>query len=81
MKWAFEFKVSHGYRYLFLVQKRWIPGKGPRNVRQIYIGTAETLYEKFHADIGNLSLKTYSFGLPAALIHAARQTGLLDALE
>ena len=81
MRWAFEFKNSRGYRYLCLVHKQWIPGKGPRNVRQIYIGTADTLYEKLHAGLGELSLRTYSFGLQAALLFAARETGLLEALE
>lgn len=81
MKWAFEFKNSRGYRYLCLVQKKWIPGKGPRNVRQIYVGTADTLYQKLTAGLGDLSLRTFPFGLQAALVQAARETGLLEALE
>ncbi len=40
MTWAFEWKNSRGYRYMCLVQKRRTE-KGPRNVRQIYVGTAD----------------------------------------
>lgn len=81
MKWAFEFKNSRGYRYLCLVQKRWVPGKGPRNVRQLYVGNPEALFRKLSAGLGDLSLRTFPFGLQAALLHAARETGLLEALE
>ena len=72
MKWAFEFKNSRGYRYLCLVQKQWIPGKGPRNVRQIYVGTADALIHKLTAGLGGLSLRTFPFGKNAAYLHAGR---------
>ena len=51
MKWSFELRNCRGYRYLYIVQKAWTK-KGPRNVRQIYIGTASKLYERLHARRG-----------------------------
>ena len=80
MKWFFELRNCRGYRYLYIVQKAWTK-KGPRNVRQIYIGTASKLYERLHARPGALSLRTFPFGKNAADLHAARETGFLKALE
>ncbi|MGH9920005.1 MAG: hypothetical protein ACRD6W_14210, partial [Nitrososphaerales archaeon] len=77
MSWAFEWKNSRGYRYLCIVQKKWTP-KGPRNVRQIYLGTADNVHAKLTQPPRHL--KTFPFGKSAALLHAARRTGLWDAL-
>lgn len=76
MSWGFEFKTVHGCRYLYLIEKKRLP-QGPRNVRQIYVGNAETLLRKL-ASSGE-PLKSFEFGKMAALLHAARETGLLDA--
>ena len=81
MSWIFEFRPCRGYRYLYIVQKARVPGKGPRNVRQIYIGTADTLYRRLTAGPQGLHLRTFPFGREAALLYAARRTGLLPALE
>ena len=78
MGWAFEWKNTHGYRYLCLVEKRRTP-KGPRNVRQIYLGTADNVYDKLTQP--PRYLKSFPFGKSAALLHAARRTGLWDALQ
>lgn len=80
MKWSFELRNCRGYRYLYIVQKAWTK-KGPRNVRQIYIGTANTLHKRLHARPGSLSLRTFPFGKNAAYLHAAHETGFLRALE
>ena len=77
MSWSFEWKSCRGYRYLCLVQKKWTP-KGPRNVRQIYLGSADNVYEKLTGPPRHL--KTFPFGKTAALLYAARKTGLWDAL-
>lgn len=71
MSWIFEFRNCRGYRYLYIVQKARIPGKGPRNVRSIYIGTADTLYERLSSGLQGLQLRTFPFGREAALLHAA----------
>jgi transposase len=78
MGWSFEFRKSRAYRYLYLVQKGRTP-KGPRNVKQIYIGTANRLYEKLTQPPRHL--KSFPYGKTAALIHAARRTGLWEALR
>ncbi len=77
MSWSFEWKRCRKYRYLCLVQKRWTP-KGPRNVRQIYLGNADNLYRKLSGPPRHL--KSFPFGKSAALIHAAQKTGLWEAL-
>ncbi len=78
MSWHFEFKTITGNRYLYLVEKRRTE-KGPRNVQAIYIGTADTLLRKLASP--SESLRSFEFGKMAALLHAARETGLLEALR
>ncbi|MDG6912408.1 MAG: IS1634 family transposase [Nitrososphaerota archaeon] len=78
MSWGFEFKTVHDRRYLYLIEKQRTP-KGPRNVQQIYVGNAETLLRKL-ATPGE-PLKSFEFGKMAALVHAATETGLLDAFR
>jgi hypothetical protein len=80
MKWGFELHNCRGYRCLYIVQKAWTK-KGPRNVRQISIGTANKLYQRLHASPGALSLRTFPFGKNAAFLHAGQETGFLRALE
>ena len=79
MSWLFDFRKCGDYHYLYLVQKKWIPGKGPRNAKQIYIGNADRLYEKLTQPPRHL--KSFPLGKSAALIHAAQRTGLWDALQ
>ena len=78
MSWSFEWKNTRGYRYLCLVQKRRTP-KGPRNVRQIYLGTPDTVYARIYG--GRTPLRSFPYGTGAALLHAAERVGLLSALE
>ena len=77
MRWHFELRNCRGYRYLYLVQKARTP-KGPRNVRQIHVGSADRLFERMTQP--PRYLKSFPFGRSAALLHAARRTGLWDAL-
>jgi hypothetical protein len=77
MAWTFEWKNSRGYRYLCLVQKKRTE-KGPRNVRQIYVGTAEALFEKLQGP-PSTPLRSFPFGKMAGLYHAVLETGLLEA--
>ena len=78
MSWHFEFRIVDGNRYLYLVEKRRTE-KGPRNVQVIYVGTADTLLRKL-ASPGE-PLKSFEFGKMAALLHAATETGLLEAFR
>ncbi|MGI0150602.1 MAG: hypothetical protein ACREC5_01530, partial [Thermoplasmata archaeon] len=78
MSWGFEFRQFGGRRYLILCEKKRTP-KGPRNVRTIYIGTAESLLEKLATP--GVPLKSFPFGPVVALLHAAQRTGLLGALS
>lgn len=78
MGWIFDFRKCGDYHYLYLVQKGWVPGKGPRNVKQIYIGNADRLQEKLTQPPRHL--KSFPLGKTAALVHAARRSGLWDSL-
>ena len=77
MSWIFDFRKCGDYRYLYLVQKGWT-SKGPRNVKQIYIGNADRLYERL--SLPPRHLRSFPFGKSSALLHAIRRTGLWDAL-
>lgn len=77
MSWHFVFKDISGGRYLYFREKARTP-RGPRTIRTIYIGTAETHLPKLSSR--GEPLKSFDFGKLAALLHAARETGLLDAL-
>jgi transposase len=79
MSLAFEVRASKGYRYLYIVDRRRTP-KGPRAVWKFYLGTAETLLKRLRG-APSTSIRSFPFGRTAALLHAARATGLLAALE
>ena len=74
MAWSFERKNSGGRYYRCLVQKKRTP-KGPRNVQQIYLGTADALFEKLRGP-PSTPLHSSPFGLSAGLYHAFGATGL-----
>ena len=78
MSWHFDFRPVRGHRYLYLVEKKRTP-KGPRNVRQIYLGTPDHLLETISRPLP--PLRSFPFGTSAALLRAARETGLLASLE
>ena len=78
MSWAFEYHAHGGRRYLYAVEKRRTP-KGPRNTRYVYLGTAESLLKRL-ATPGK-PLKSFEFGKLGAMVHAAQETGLLEALR
>ncbi|MDE2044342.1 MAG: IS1634 family transposase [Thermoplasmata archaeon] len=78
MSWHLEFRTIDGNRYLYLCEKRRTE-KGPRNVQQIYVGTAETLLRKLSSP--GEPLRSFEFGKMAALLHAAKETGLLEAFQ
>ena len=70
MAWSFERKNSRGRHYMCLVQKVRTP-KGPRNVKQIYLGTADALFAKLQGP-PSTPLRSFPFGLGAGLLHAFR---------
>jgi transposase len=78
MSWHFEFRTVDRNPYLYLVEKRRT-AKGPRNTQVIYIGTADTLLRKLSSP--GEPLKSFEFGKMAALLHAATETGLLEAFR
>ena len=51
--------------------------KGPRNVKQIYLGTADALFEKLQGP-PSTPLRSFPFGLGAGLLHAFGATGLQE---
>jgi transposase len=78
MSWHFEFRTVDGNRYLYLAEKRRTE-EGPRNVQVLYIGTAETLLRRLASP--GAPLRSFEFGKMAALLHAATETGLLEAFR
>jgi hypothetical protein len=78
ISWSFEYHANNGRRYLYAVEKKRTP-KGPHNTRYGYLGTAESLLKRL-ATPGK-PLKSFEFGKMSALIHAARETGLLGAFQ
>ncbi len=78
MSLPFEFKVVDGKRCLHLVEKRRT-AQGPRNLQATFVDTAATLLRKL-ASPGE-PLKSLDFGKMVALLQAATEAGLLEALR
>jgi len=64
-------KRFHGRAYYYATTMARVDGK-PRRVRQVYLGTAEAITEKLQhaARPARVSLRTFPFGRPAAILRA-----------
>jgi len=75
----FKVKAIGGYKYLYLIENKWIDGR-VKQVRQICVGRPEKVYRLLTGE-GELKVKSYDFGKAAALLHASEKMGLISAIE
>jgi transposase len=76
----FEIRRAGPHSYLYLAETVRTP-KGPRRAWQFYVGSPESLHRRLRGSHAPLTVRSFAYGRPAALLHAAEQTGLLEALE
>ncbi len=76
----FEIRRSGAHSYLYLAETVRTP-KGPRRAWQFYVGSPESLHRRLRGARAPVIVRSFSYGRPAALLHAAEQTGLLEALD
>ena len=75
----FKIKKISGHKYLYLIRNMRINGK-MKQVKQICVGTADKVLALLMGK-SDLIIKSYPFGTTAALLHAARRIGLVEAID
>ena len=75
----FKIELIDGRKYLYLVENAWVDGKHKR-VMHKYVGSPEQVHKMLEG-IRNIKLRSYSFGRPAALLHAAERLDLVDIID
>lgn len=73
-------KNQTGKKYYCLGENKKIGGKSVR-VKEIYLGTAERIYELLHSKKDLDKIKTYEYGLTTSLLQAIRESGLYKILK
>lgn len=73
-------KNQTGKKYYCLGENKKINGKSVR-VKEVYLGTAEKIYELLHSKKDLDRIKTYEYGLTIALLQAVRESGLYKILK
>ena len=75
----FKFKTISGHKYLYVVKNERIDGKVVQAVQK-YVGNADKVYELI-MEAKETKIASYSFGKPAALLKAAEEVGLIEAMN
>jgi len=75
----FKIELIDGRKYLYLVENAKVDGKHKR-VMHKYVGSPEQVHRMLEG-IRNIKLRSYSFGRPAALLHAAERLDLVDIID
>jgi len=75
----FKFKTISGHKYLYVVKNERIDGKVVQAVQK-YVGNADKVYELIMG-AKETKIAPYSFGKPAALLKAAEEIGLIEAMN
>jgi transposase len=75
----FKFKTISGHKYLYVVKNERIDGKVVQAVQK-YVGNADKVYELIMG-AKETKVASYSFGKPAALLKAAEEVGLIEAMN
>jgi transposase len=75
----FKFKTISGHKYLYVVKNERIDGKVVQAVQK-YVGNADKVYELIMG-AKEIKVASYSFGKPAALLKAAEEVGLIEAMN
>ncbi len=78
--YLFWTKNQTGKKYFCLGENKKINGKSIR-VKQIYLGTADKIYELMHSKKDLEKISTYEYGLTIALLQAIREFGLYKILK
>ena len=75
----FKFKTISGRKYLYVIKNERINGKAVQTIQK-YIGTADQVYDLV-MEPKETRIASYSFGKPAALLKAAEEVGLIEAMN
>jgi hypothetical protein len=75
----FKFKTISGHKYLYVIKNERIDGKVIQT-KQKYVGTADQVYDLI-MESKETKISSYSFGKPAALLKAAEEVGLIEAMN
>lgn len=73
-------KNQTGKKYYCLGENKKIGGKSVR-IKEIYLGTADKLYELLHSKRDLEKISSYEYGLTVALLQAIREFGLYKILK
>jgi transposase len=75
----FKFKTIAGHKYLYVIKNERIDGKVVQTIQK-YVGTADQVYDLI-MESKETRISSYSFGKPAALLKAAEEVGLIEAMN
>jgi len=75
----FKFKTIAGHKYLYVIKNERIDGKVVQTIQK-YVGTADQVYDLI-MEAKETRIASYSFGKPAALLKAAEEVGLIEAMN
>jgi transposase len=75
----FKFKTIAGRKYLYVIKNERIDGKVVQTIQK-YVGTADQVYDLI-MESKETRIASYSFGKPAALLKAAEEVGLIEAMN
>ena len=75
----FKFKTISGHKYLYVIKNERIDGKVVQTIQK-YVGTADQVYDLI-MEKKETRIASYSFGKPAALLKAAEEVGLIEAMN
>jgi len=75
----FTIRTVSGKKYLYVIKNERINGKIVQTIQK-YVGTADHVYELMTKNIEK-TIASYSFGKPAALLKAAEEVGLIEAMN
>jgi transposase len=75
----FKFKTIAGHKYLYVIKNERIDGKVVQTIQK-YVGTADQVYDLI-MESKETKISSYFFGKPAALLKAAEEVGLIEAMN
>jgi transposase len=73
-------KIIKGNRYYYAVESKRVNGK-PRIVKQIYLGTVETILNKINSSEKPIEVEAKEFGTVATLWQQAQELGLIEIID
>jgi transposase len=73
-------KTIKGNNYYYAVESKRVNGK-PRIVKQVYLGTVETILRKIHSSEKPIEVEAKEFGTVAALMQQAQELGLIELID